>query len=328
MLFVVFLCLKRLTKIPPYYNWLFAKRQILPQCCTIASLGQKAGITTLCIAGATLSDVLCITGFSITLGMIFGSERSNLSILLHVPVEMGLGMLFGLLGGLAINYMTKPSLKSNSVIETLLGVLLLLLGSLASLLGSDKADSHVLGPIAVLSLGFFTGYFTKKHRPELYSSMKFHLDLLWKFIFMPLLFGLIGFRLDPGMLFGGSSVELMRMCLILLVAMLCRVGTTYLSVCGPFNVKEKIFLAFAWLPKATIQAALATTFLDMAVLKKRGELVETGEGILLAAVLSIFLSAPVGQFFIQRFAGKLLQRDQEVIVQEQTELLESGGKVE
>ena len=34
------------------------------------------------------------------------------------------------------------------------------------------------------------------------------------------------------------------------------VGTFFAVTCGNLTTKEKIFMAFAWLPKATVQAAL------------------------------------------------------------------------
>ncbi len=45
--------------------------------------------------------------------------------------------------------------------------------------------------------------------------------------------------------------------LVLTLALVLRMIGTYFAVsCGNLNLKEKIFMAFAWLPKATVQAAL------------------------------------------------------------------------
>ena len=40
------------------------------------------------------------------------------------------------------------------------------------------------------------------------------------------------------------------------------VGTYFAVAGGELNVKEKVFMAFAWMPKATVQAALGPIFLD------------------------------------------------------------------
>ena len=54
--------------------------------------------------------------------------------------------------------------------------------------------------------------------------------------------------------------------LVLLGALAIRMVGTYFAVsCGNLNTKEKIFMAFAWMPKATVQAALGPVFLDNAI---------------------------------------------------------------
>ena len=49
--------------------------------------------------------------------------------------------------------------------------------------------------------------------------------------------------------------------LVLTLALVLRMIATYFAVsCGNLNTKEKIFMAFAWLPKATVQAALGNIY--------------------------------------------------------------------
>ena len=46
--------------------------------------------------------------------------------------------------------------------------------------------------------------------------------------------------------------------LVLFIALIIRMVGTYVAVTGgELNVEEKIFMAFAWLPKATVQAEWA-----------------------------------------------------------------------
>ena len=50
--------------------------------------------------------------------------------------------------------------------------------------------------------------------------------------------------------------------IVLLLALVLRMVGTYFAVCGgDLTVREKIFMAFAWMPKATVQAALGPIFL-------------------------------------------------------------------
>merc|ERR1711981_1460477 len=64
---------------------------------------------------------------------------------------------------------------------------------------------------------------------------------------------------------------------VLVVALLIRMIATYGAVSGGnLTRKEKVFMAFAWMPKATVQAALGPIFLDN-VGKIKDSLWETDE---------------------------------------------------
>jgi hypothetical protein len=114
--------------------------------------------------------------------------------------------------------------------------------------------------------------------------------------------------------------------------------STYFAVCGgDLTVKEKIFMAFAWMPKATVQAALGPIFLDN-VFKIQKHLWDTqenkdawiasgrnatewqpfgeeakwlqmGNDILTLAVLSILITAPLGAVCILSLGPRLLEGD-------------------
>ena len=76
------------------------------------------------------------------------------------------------------------------------------------------------------------------------------------------------------------------------------VGTYFAVSCGSLNTKEKIFMAFAWMPKATVQAALGPVFLDNCIKWNKEEWIPMGEEILTLAVLSILITAPLGAICI------------------------------
>ena len=62
-------------------------------------------------------------------------------------------------------------------------------------------------------------------------------------------------------------------------------------------------MALAWLPKATVQAALASVPAEVVDDRRRGE------AILTTAVLAILATAPLGSLFIQRFGPRWLERE-------------------
>ena len=127
---------------------------------------------------------------------------------------------------------------------------------------------------------------------------------------------------------------------MLLLALLFRMIGTYFAVHGgELNVREKIFMAFAWLPKATVQAALGPIFLDnvkkvspdmwrtdeneaawiaanpgkniteWAPIGVKEDWEKMGENILTLAVMSILITAPLGAVCILGLGPKLLHSD-------------------
>ncbi|XP_014835362.1 PREDICTED: mitochondrial sodium/hydrogen exchanger 9B2-like [Poecilia mexicana] len=70
-------------------------------------------------------------------------------------------------------------------------------------------------------------------------------------VFQPLLFGLIGAEITVTSL-NPDTVGLGVACI--LIGLLVRLLVTFLLVhLGGFTLKEKLFIAVAWLPKATVQ---------------------------------------------------------------------------
>ena len=66
------------------------------------------------------------------------------------------------------------------------------------------------------------------------------------------------------------------------------------------NKKEKLFGMFAYMPKATVQAAIGSVPLAMGL--------ACGNMVLTVAVLAILITAPVGAFLIDSTYKKLLSR--------------------
>ncbi|MCK7487069.1 MAG: hypothetical protein MZU97_17345 [Bacillus subtilis] len=64
--------------------------------------------------------------------------------------------------------------------------------------------------------------------------------------------------------------------------------------------KERWFVAFAYIPKATVQAAIGSIPLSLGI--------ASGELILTVAVLAILLTAPLGAFLIDRTQTTLIDQ--------------------
>ena len=87
--------------------------------------------------------------------------------------------------------------------------------------------------------------------------------------------------------------------LVIFLALLFRMGGVFLSLIKtPLNIKERLFCAIAYIPKATVQAALGAVPLAMGL--------ACGHVVLTAAVLSIIITAPLGAFLIDLTKHRLL----------------------
>lgn len=108
---------------------------------------------------------------------------------------------------------------------------------------------------------------------------------------------------------------------LLAIGLIFRWLSTFL-VAFKFNLKERLFVAFAWIPKATVQAAIGgfvlaqaeaeLASLDPSIQDERRSNLELmkdhGLAILTVAVVSIILTAPVGAAIIQPLGEKWLRR--------------------
>jgi len=89
--------------------------------------------------------------------------------------------------------------------------------------------------------------------------------------------------------------------LLIIGVVMFRLAGVYVSLTGTeLNFKERIFSCFAYMPKATVQAAIGGLPLAMGL--------ASGEIILTVAVAAIIITAPVGALLIDRTYSKLLSK--------------------
>ncbi|KAM6972717.1 sodium/hydrogen exchanger 9B2 [Aplochiton taeniatus] len=258
--------------------------------------GVEQGIPTLLMAAGSFDDILAITGFTTCLGMAFatGSTWYNL---LRGLLEVGGGLLAGILLGFLIRYF--PSKDQSNV--TLKRSFLLLGLSVFAVFGSNVAGFPGSGGLCTLLMSFLAGLGWSRDKVPVEEVV----GRAWD-VFQPLLFGLIGAEIklcDLDKHTVGLGIACLAICLVV------RVLFTFVCVlCAGFNFKEKIFIALAWVPKATVQAAIGSTALDMARTREDKELERYGRDVLTVAVLSILLTAPVGALVIGLSGPLLLQK--------------------
>ena len=109
-----------------------------------------------------------------------------------------------------------------------------------------------------------------------------------------MLFVLVGAAMDLSNVIDIGFVSV----LLIAVALLIRIITMIICLFDtPLNFKERLFCAVAYLPKATVQAAIGGTALAVGL--------ESGRVILTVAVLAILITAPLGALAIDLMSRRM-----------------------
>ncbi|KAG1663789.1 Sodium/hydrogen exchanger 9B2 [Nymphon striatum] len=276
-------------------------------------LGCAKGIPTLIIAAASVDDVLAISGFGIVLGITF-TEGSLGWTIAKGPIEVLIGLAYGIFLGVTLWVIPYRS-KENKYIYRFL---LLSTGGTVAVFGSRIASFGGAGALGCLILSFVAAVGWKKEDinesvclnpyDNASSGLAHIFANLWYF-FQPILFGLIGAEitvdnLDASTVGYGIAV--------LSIGLFFRIIASFFVVLGAgLTMKERLFIALAWLPKATVQAAIGPVALDLARAQADKELEHYGLQVLTISVLVILITAPIGAAAIALSAPKLLTPQRE-----------------
>ena len=242
--------------------------------------GKAKGIPQMILAGASVDDVYVIVLFTSFMGMYTGSGFQAIT-LLSVPVSIALGLLGGLLVGLGLVFLFRTF-----HIRDTMKVMLVLSASFLLVTAEDSLAKFI--PFSGLLGVMAVGATLLKRRPELAKRLNDKFAKIWSAAEI-FLFVLVGSAVDISALggVGFAAVTLIFGALFFrMVAVILAVSSTNL------NTKERIFSAMAYIPKATVQAAIGSIPLAAGV--------EAGSIILSVSVLAIILTAPIGATFIDR----------------------------
>ncbi len=211
--------------------------------------------------------------------------KSSLSLLSN----LGLGVLIGLGIGYIIDKLFASSLKKLRSTEKLI----ILLG-IAFLL----TELAQIVPFASLLSIMIIGFIIQLKNPLRADNLTYKLDRIWVLASI-LLFFLVGAELP---LITALKTGIWGV-LTIAIGLIGRSLGVFLALSNShLNPKEKLFCALAYIPKATVQAAMGALPLTYGV--------TNGDIILSVAVLSILLTAPLGAYLIEKSAPKLLNSKQ------------------
>ena len=250
--------------------------------------GTQKSIPQMIMAGASVDDVFVIVLFTSFTGLAGGGGISAWDFV-RIPVSILLGLAGGILCGmLLVVFFRKVHMRDSVKVIIILSLAFLLVTLEHALTGIVGFS----GLLAVMSMGIAL----QKGRKEAAVRLSAKYSKLWVAAEL-LLFLLVGAAVDIPYAFraGAAAAAVILGVLVfrMLGVLICLLGTE-------LNRKEKLFCMFAYMPKATVQAAIGSVPLAMGL--------ACGNIVLTVAVLAILITAPTGAFLIdftyKRFLSK------------------------
>lgn len=246
--------------------------------------GTDKSIPQMILAGASCDDIFVIVLFTTFLHTAQGGS-ANAADFLSIPASIVLGVALGALVGWLLSrffetaYARAHCIRNSMKVIIVLGVSLLLIAAEGWLEGIVP----VSGLLAVVSMACLL---KMKCTPFVAKRLSEKFGKLWLAAEV-ILFVLVGAAV--GMIFSALIFRAVGVCL-------CLVRT-------PLTAKERLYCVFAYLPKATVQAAIGSMPLAAGL--------PCGSIVLSVAVLGIVITAPLGAFLMDTSAPKLLSKAEE-----------------
>lgn len=250
--------------------------------------GTDKGIPQLIMAGASVDDVFVIVLFT-SLTSLANGEKISLFRIAGIPISIILGVIIGIaLGWLLQSLFRKIHIRDSAKVIILLSISFLLLAM-------EKNIAHIVpfsGLLAVMSMGVGTLRFNH----ELAERLSGKFSELWVAAEI-LLFVLVGATVDMQYAISSGISAVILLFSILLFRML---GVFICLLKTKLNLKERMFCMLAYIPKATVQAAIGSIPLTMGL--------SCGHIVLTVAVLSILITAPLGAIGVDLTYEKCLRK--------------------
>lgn len=257
--------------------------------------GTDKSIPQLILAGASCDDIFVIVLFTTFVNMAQGGTI-NLTDFINIPISILLGILLGAVVGILLHLFFETAYKHNHCIRNSTKIIIILGISFLLIAIEDnlKGTISVSGLLAVVSMACVLKIkstdFVAKRLSEKFGKLWIAAEVI--------LFVLVGAAVDIRytMEAGISAI------LIIFIALGFRAIGVTICMLGTFlNKKERLFCIIAYLPKATVQAAICSVPLSLGL--------PCGKIVLSVAVLAILITAPLGALGMDLSYKKLLVKE-------------------
>lgn len=259
--------------------------------------GTDKAIPQMVMAAASLDDIAVIVVNGALLGLLAVGNTDMTVQLLRLPVGLLLGCAAGAgLGWLLIRWIERFRPSANRQVLLILALSLLLLRLQSSI--------NTLVPFTGLVAAMALGVLLLELRPNLAQPIAAKLASIWVFSEL-VLFTLVGAQVDLAVAWRSGLAGLA----VLAIGLVARsIGTLLCLQGSPLNTGERLFVTVAYIPKATVQAAIGAV--PLMAMQAAGLPTGPGEIILAVAVLSIVTTAPLGAWLSSLVADRVLRPDE------------------
>ncbi len=256
--------------------------------------GTKKGIPQMILAGASCDDIFVIVLFTTFLQMAQGGH-ANAKDFINIPISIVLGIVLGCIVGYLLYWFFELAYKKNHCVRNSTK-LIVILGMSCLLLAIEEWVSvyvAVSGLLAVVSMACMlkvkSTTFVSKRLSEKFGKLWIAAEVI--------LFVLVGAAVDIRYMAKAGAMAL----LMIGAALLFRaVGVCICMLGTKLTWKERLFCIIAYLPKATVQAAIGSVPLAAGL--------PCGTLVLSVAVMAIVITAPIGALGIDSTYKYLLEK--------------------
>lgn len=256
--------------------------------------GTEKSIPQMILAGASCDDIFVIVLFTTFAGMAQGGH-TDLRSFANIPVSIVLGIMLGIAVGLLVGLLFETAYQRGQYIRNSTKVVIVL-GVSFLLMAAETRVKPYVSVSGLLAVGSMACVLKVRCSAFVSSRLAQKFGKLWIAAEL-ILFVLVGAAVDIRYTLeaGPAAIGMILTALIFRAVgvCLCLIGTN-------LNRKERLFCVIAYLPKATVQAAIGSVPMAMGL--------TCGPVVLSVAVTAILITAPLGALGMDASYRKLLER--------------------
>ena len=242
--------------------------------------GTNKSIPQMILAGASCDDIFVIVLFSTFLGMAQGGN-ARAADFLNIPVSIVLGILMGAGFGYGLSLFFERAYEKKCCIRNSMKTVIVL-GMSFLLMSIETWLQDMVSVSGLLEVVSMACVIKIKSVPIVSRRLSEKFGKLW-IAAEVMLFVLVGAAVDVRYTLDAGAAAV----LMIAIALIFRAAGVCLCLAGTkLNRKERLFSVIAYLPKATVQAAIGSVPLAAGL--------ACGQLVLSVAVLSILITAPLG----------------------------------